>query len=188
MICFVTVGTTRFDQLVNEVLKEDCISKLKSLGISKIRIQLGAGEWNDDVRKRIFRGVIGDEGEGESDGVTVEFYRYKSNIQSDMDDASYWFFKIVIGHAGAGTCLECLKLRRPLIVVLNEDLMNNHQLELAKELARRGHLLYCRVPQLCATLSDPALFSLNPFKPPDQYLVAKYIDNLMGITPSLVTF
>ncbi|VDM56504.1 unnamed protein product [Angiostrongylus costaricensis] len=138
MTCFVTVGTTSFDQLVNEVLSDDCTSKLKSLGVKRIKIQLGAGNWNDDVRDRVFSGVVADQGEGESGGIPIEFYRFKPDIQLDMKDAL-----VVIAHAGAGTCLECLRHRRPLIVVVNENLMDNHQLELAKELARGGHLLYC---------------------------------------------
>ncbi|KAJ1354399.1 hypothetical protein KIN20_011329 [Parelaphostrongylus tenuis] len=174
MTCYVTVGTTSFDQLVNEVLNDKCTSALKLLGVEKIKIQLGAGSWSDDVRVRVFNGVVEDQGDGESGGLPVEFYRFKPNIQDDMKDAL-----VVIAHAGAGTCLECLRHRRPLIVVVNENLMDNHQLELAKELARGGHLLYCTVPNLCTTLLDPILFNLNPFVPPDQRLVARFIDSLM---------
>nr|CDJ80592.1 Glycosyl transferase and Zinc finger and Transcription factor TFIIB domain containing protein [Haemonchus contortus] len=138
MTCFVTVGTTRFDQLVNEVLTETCTSTLKTLGVKRITVQLGAGEWSDEVRQRVFGGVVADQGEGECCGLPVEFYRFKPNIHDDMKEAM-----VVIGHAGAGTCLECLRLRRPFVVVVNEDLMDNHQQELAKELARGEHLLYC---------------------------------------------
>ncbi|KAE9420643.1 hypothetical protein Angca_007382, partial [Angiostrongylus cantonensis] len=175
MTCFVTVGTTSFDQLVNEVLSDDCSSKLKSLGVKRIKIQLGTGNWNDDVRERVFSGVVADQDFYlQSGGIPVEFYRFKPDIQLDMKDAL-----LVIAHAGAGTCLECLRYRRPLIVVVNENLMDNHQLELAKELARGGHLLYCSVSLLCSTLLNPVLFNLNPFMPPDQRLVAKFIDGLM---------
>ncbi|VDP06523.1 unnamed protein product [Heligmosomoides polygyrus] len=179
MTCFVTVGTTRFDQLVNEVLSESCASTLKTLGVKKIRIQCGAGEWNDEVRQRVFGGVVGNEGEGESCGLPVEYYRFKPNIQKDIEEAM-----MVIGHAGAGTCLECLRLRRPFVVVVNEELMDNHQAELAKELARGDHLLYCTVSSLCSTLLSPSLFVLKPFTPPDQGLVAKFIDSRMGLASS----
>ncbi|WKY13867.1 hypothetical protein Q1695_004592 [Nippostrongylus brasiliensis] len=136
MTCFVTVGTTRFDQLVNQILSEECVTVLKSVGVQQIKIQLGAGEWNDDVRQRVFNGVVADQGDGESYGMPVHYYRFKRNIQDDMKEAM-----IVVGHAGAGTCLECLRLRKPFIVVVNEELMDNHQLELAKELASGEHLI-----------------------------------------------
>ena len=42
--------------------------------------------------------------------------------------------------------LETLQVGQPLIVVINELLMDNHQLELASQLAEDGHLYYatCR--------------------------------------------
>lgn len=39
--------------------------------------------------------------------------------------------------------MEALRLNRPLLVVVNEDLMDNHQTELAEELARNHYLAYC---------------------------------------------
>lgn|SRR6218665_2398526 len=41
---------------------------------------------------------------------------------------------------GAGSCLEALGARKRLIVVVNEDLMNNHQTELADRLHIDGHV------------------------------------------------
>ena len=45
--------------------------------------------------------------------------------------------------AGAGTVLESLTANRRLITVINEDLMGNHQTELADQMYTDGHLLYC---------------------------------------------
>ncbi|WAQ94271.1 ALG13-like protein [Mya arenaria] len=43
----------------------------------------------------------------------------------------------------AGSCLETLGAGRKLLVVINEGLMDNHQLELANQLHLDGHLHYC---------------------------------------------
>jgi len=42
--------------------------------------------------------------------------------------------------------MEVLHANKPLVVVVNEDLMDNHQLELAQQLYNDGHVLYstCR--------------------------------------------
>ena len=57
---------------------------------------------------------------------------------------SQWFMITFIHFAvGAGSCLEVLEAGKPLVVVVNEKLMDNHQIELAQQLYNDGHLLYC---------------------------------------------
>ncbi|KAF0295780.1 UDP-N-acetylglucosamine transferase subunit ALG13 [Amphibalanus amphitrite] len=80
-----------------------------------------------------------------SEGVAVRWFRSKPSIAEDMASAD-----LVIGHAGAGTCLEALRAGRALVVVTNTTLMDNHQAELAGRLAADGHLLHC----VCETLRD----------------------------------
>lgn len=57
-------------------------------------------------------------------------------------------------YKGAGSILEVFSLNKPLIVVPNEDLMNNHQIQLAKALSDSKFLLYSNVDSLQEKLTD----------------------------------
>ena len=82
--------------------------------------------------------------------------------------------------AGSGSIFETLRLAKPLIVVVNEDLMDNHQSELAEELAERKHL-YCARPQtLPQIIADLDVESLLPYHPGDATPVAKLINHFLG--------
>ena len=43
---------------------------------------------------------------------------------------------------GSGSILEALRIGVPLIVVPNTDLLHNHQVELAEELAKQDYVIY----------------------------------------------
>ncbi|XP_076417764.1 UDP-N-acetylglucosamine transferase subunit ALG13 isoform X7 [Peromyscus maniculatus bairdii] len=134
---FVTVGTTSFDDLIACVAAEDSLRILKNLGYNRLVLQIGKGT------------VVPEPFSTES--FTLDVYRYKDSLKEDLQQAD-----LVISHAGAGSCLESLEKGKPLVVVVNEKLMNNHQLELAKQLHKEGHLFYCT----CRVLSCPAPVSL----------------------------
>ncbi len=72
----------------------------------------------------------------------IKWYRFQPSLLQDMERAD-----IILCHAGAGTLLEALAIRReqqhqpPIInAVINSTLMNNHQSELADELEKRKHI------------------------------------------------
>lgn len=52
---------------------------------------------------------------------------------------------VVISHAGAGTILDAMRLDIPLIVVPNEELLDNHQEDLAVELEKQGYATFGKV-------------------------------------------
>ena len=68
--------------------------------------------------------------------IDIEIYRYKASLADDINSAH-----LVISHAGAGSILESLEANKKLIVVINENLMDNHQLELGKKMYDEGYLL-----------------------------------------------
>ncbi|XP_062577630.1 UDP-N-acetylglucosamine transferase subunit ALG13 homolog isoform X2 [Saccostrea cucullata] len=120
---FITVGTTEFEKLTNAVCSSTVLSTLLNLGYRKVTVQIGRGK--EPTIDRV-------------PGIEVEIFKLKPNITEDINQAD-----LVISHAGAGSCLETLAANKPLLVVINDDLMNNHQLELAYQLNKDKHLYYC---------------------------------------------
>lgn len=75
---------------------------------------------------------------------------------------------------------------KSLIVVLNEDLVDNHQCELAEELAGRRHLLYARPKTLSDTIESVDLESLVPYPPADATSAAKLINMFLGFSDEYI--
>lgn len=108
--------------------------------------------------------------------LTVESYTFKPSLSEDILRAA-----LVISHAGAGTCLETLEAKKPLIVVVNETLMNNHQIELASKLAGDGHCAYSKSPQeLSRVIANFEPELLRDFPPGHNASFATYIDGVVS--------
>ncbi|XP_072932885.1 UDP-N-acetylglucosamine transferase subunit ALG13 [Epargyreus clarus] len=159
---FITVGTTRFDLLCEYILMPSVLKALRKLGCKEITFQVG----NSDI----------ETGEYEKEDIKVCLYRFKDSIKADIENAD-----LVISHAGAGSCLETLGAKKPLLVVVNEDLMNNHQLELAEKLQVDGHLYYCTCDTLENTLETVDFELLVPFPKADPSLFIKCMDNMFRV-------
>ncbi|CAG4929666.1 unnamed protein product [Colias eurytheme] len=142
--CFITVGTTRFDLLCQQVMSTNVLQALKKIGCKTIVFQIG----KSDV----------EPGDYELEGIKLHLYRFKDSIKDDIRNSDF-----VISHAGAGSCLEVLSANKPLLVVVNEDLMDNHQLELAEQLQIDGHLYYCTCDTLQCTVEEVDFSALAPF-------------------------
>lgn len=153
MRVFVTVGTTEFGGLVRAVCSHQVQKILKDLGFSSMNIQ--AGKTMVDVRRCL---------------LPTSIYDYKPSLQSDMSRA-----QLVISHAGAGTCLEVLELRKLLVVVVNDTLMDNHQLELAQKLAEDGYLEYATLSSLEASLLTLDKARLACFPGQDKTLLSDFL-------------
>lgn len=55
---------------------------------------------------------------------------------------------------GAGTILDALRLSIPIIVVPNPSLLDNHQVELARELDRQGYVVHGEMDELKQALQE----------------------------------
>lgn len=162
-IVFVTVGTTLFDALVRGVDTPEVKQELHAKGFTHLLIQIGRGSY------------IPSRSTGEDGSIAVDYFTFSTTIADSLKSAS-----LVISHAGSGSIFETLRQRKPLIVVVNEDLMDNHQAELAEELAERRYL-FCASPQtLYQTISSMNLDSLLPYQPGDAQPVAKLINQFLG--------
>ncbi|CAB4315574.1 unnamed protein product [Prunus armeniaca] len=123
----------------------------------------------------LIRAVDTQESEGGDETLAVEYFTFSSSIADHLRAAS-----LVISHAGSGSIFETLRHGKPLIVVVNEDLMDNHQSELAEELADRKHLYYARPQTLQRVIADMNLDSLIPYHPGDATPVAKLVSRFLG--------
>ncbi|XP_066505795.1 UDP-N-acetylglucosamine transferase subunit ALG13 isoform X2 [Hoplias malabaricus] len=59
--------------------------------------------------------------------------------------------------------------------------MDNHQLELAKQLQADSHLLYCTCSTLPQTLRNMDLTALLPFQPGQPQKFARFMDKAVGL-------
>ncbi|XP_035018209.1 UDP-N-acetylglucosamine transferase subunit ALG13 homolog [Hippoglossus stenolepis] len=159
---FVTVGTTSFDELIENITSSESVQALKARGYECLVLQVGRGSLLPAADSCPL--------------IRLEAFRFKDSIVEDMKRAD-----LVISHAGAGSCLEALGAGKPLLVVVNDKLMNNHQLELAQQLHLDSHLLYCTCSTLTETLTTMDLSVLQPFLPGRTKNFANFLDKALGV-------
>jgi UDP-N-acetylglucosamine transferase subunit ALG13 len=101
---FVTVGTTKFEELIEHVDSEAFQRTVfESLGTREIIAQIGQGTIEPRIRHS---------------KVEVSFYRMKPDIKGDMEAAD-----LIITHCGAGSVTEAMKSGRPTVAAVNEKLI-----------------------------------------------------------------
>jgi beta-1,4-N-acetylglucosaminyltransferase len=141
---FVTVGTTRFDRLVDAVTRAEALEWMVKNGYKKLVVQYGTGQ-EPQIPPTCSL-------------LSCHCFKFTPSLEQDMKQAD-----LIISHAGAGTVMEALKLQKRLVVVINTDLMDNHQTELAHAMASRGHLF---VVNKASDLEDMTIWNdLDAFVP-----------------------
>jgi len=146
---YITVGTTKFDALISAVTSEPSLKALQNRKCTRILIQHGNSQPLTDEETLLI---------SKNYGIQVEQYKFRPNIE-DIKSAD-----LIIGHAGAGTCMDILNNRKHGLIVINDTLMDNHQLELAKQLASENYLYYCKVSDLHVQLASLDFEALKPYE------------------------
>ncbi|XP_029158306.1 UDP-N-acetylglucosamine transferase subunit ALG13 homolog [Nylanderia fulva] len=159
---FVTVGTTKFDNLITTVLSRVVLEALSARNYRHLILQIGNSSLEPDCTAR--HGFH-----------KIETFKLSPSIGKYMESAD-----LVISHAGAGSVLEALEKRKPLIVVINDLLMDNHQVELAEQLYKDEYLYYCTCQKLLDIVQTMDLTKLKPFVNDKSTDIANFINKIMG--------
>ena len=135
---------------------------MKKVSCKNLKIQYGAGRYVPNLN---------------DPEIKLKSYGYKDSILDDIRQAD-----LIISHAGAGSCMEVLERKKPLITVVNDELMNNHQIELAKKLNEEGYSLYCNTDSLADAINNAVNFQFKIFTYNYDYKCALFMENLLSST------
>jgi len=156
-LCFVTIGATApFDSLLTAILSPPFFQALREAGYTDLLIQYGK------EGKKIFDEAVSQYPPKSSQvhGLKIAGFDFnRSGLGQEMraakgDDHPDSVEGAVISHAGSGSILDALRVGVPLIVVPNTDLLHNHQLELAEELATQGYVVHGKLANLAAAVQE----------------------------------
>ena len=89
---FVTVGTTSFDGLLEQLDTKEWLTLVRDGGYKKLVVQIGRG--NNELKSLV------QYNKDAGSPLELDIYRFKPSLQQDLEEAS-----LVISHAGAGSIL-----------------------------------------------------------------------------------
>lgn len=163
-LCFVTIGATAsFDSLIAASLSQDFLRTLRDAAYTDLVLQYG------NEGQKIFEDFVIKHrlDSTERQGLNINGFCFnKRGLGWEMKEAKGGEGAqegVVISHAGthyhencvakarlrsllgSGSILDALRVGVPLIVVPNPDLLDNHQVELAEELAAQGYVVHGRL-------------------------------------------
>ncbi|CAM1500909.1 Fc.00g100710.m01.CDS01 [Cosmosporella sp. VM-42] len=137
-LCLVTVGATvGFKELTEAVLEPSFWSFLSEKGFTELHIQCGPDIPWASARLASLKDEI-------PSSLAIDVFDVRKNLlKEEMTLCKSVSGRrrqgLVISHAGTGTILDAWKLGLPLIVVPNTRLLDDHQTEMARHLAKEGY-------------------------------------------------
>lgn len=154
---FVTSGATvPFPQLVDLIITDVLLKELVELGFKRLIIQFGKGYDDQFVEKletldcRTANCSLSNTelGSSSSKGFALEIAKYKIEIigieYSTKIQEIINLSDLVISHAGTGSILDSIRSRKPLVVCVNDQLMDNHQQQIADRFEEKGYVWACK--------------------------------------------
>lgn len=177
----VTCGATvPFPALMEALCTEQVLETLIKYGYERMLVQMGRGfldRWLQLVRdcaqpaESAFPITkLGCHGEPSvtrfHDALEIVAFDYSDRIQELIAGEA----DLVLSHAGTGSILDAITAKKPVIVVVNNTLMDNHQLQTARAFANLNYAYCCEKPtkeQLLQSLSDAHLHKLRSY--PNSY-------------------
>ncbi|WIA10315.1 hypothetical protein OEZ86_000456 [Tetradesmus obliquus] len=167
---FVTVGTTKFEDLIKAVDTPEFAAALAAKGYSQLIIQKGAGEYVPC--KLLPAGATSAE---HASGLKVQYFDFSPSLAEYISSAA-----LIISHAGSGSIFETLHAGKPLIVVPNPLLMDNHQAELGDHLAAMQAVVCAAPDELLSAVTSLDTSELKPFPAKNACGIIDKVDDFMG--------
>lgn len=139
---FVTVGTTEFPELVSAICTPSFIRNAISHDCNRWIIQYGS---SDPEQLNSLKESFPD--------IDLEIFSYKTDLGVYFAEAN-----VIISHGGSGSILDAIrgplfgqnleKKKVSLIVVPNRNLLDDHQMDLLRELGTRKIATVCGIESL----------------------------------------
>ena len=159
----VTCGATiSFPGLIETIVDSKVLKTLKELGYERILLQYGRGygpEFVKLVENRFKDASMGSKSDisliqdaqvVKIQGLQIYGFEFSRQIETLIQE----YADLVVSHAGTGSILDSLRLEKPLIVVVNDTLMDNHQQLIANKFEQQKLLwaIHARVPEMVRAL------------------------------------
>ena len=146
---FVTIGATApFNSLVRACLAHGFLQALSDNHFTELRFQHGT-EGAHILKEADLSNIQ------ERYGIEVTGFDFKTEgLKGEMvalQSKDVGKEGAIVSHAGSGTILDALRLEVPLIVVPNEELLHNHQVELAEVLEQQKYVVHGKIGYVCSS-------------------------------------
>lgn len=168
-ILFLTGATVTFRQLLDHIATPTFLTFLNEQGFDRIVVQYGneTDASGKHISKEYFSLVLQENAVVELLGLEIrnetndksvttfanshlqlQVFAYSDSLEAHIAEAD-----LVVSHGGTGSIMDTLRLSKPLVVVINDQLMDNHQTEVAEQFEKEVYLRSV----LCSELGTGAL-------------------------------